>query len=205
MIADPALEPGSLPLHRRSIDYQAYAVDDDLVVVGRLVDARPWAEGSPAVSTVHDMELRVRIRRTDLVIVEAVATMHTFPHTECPGIEAAFEGLVGLDVARGFTREVQSRFGGPKGCTHLEHLARSLGPVVIQAVTSGRALAVSRGESEDLLAEAGATGSPWARDSCHIWAEGGIADQKLAAGWHPGVGAYPSPALVTFLDRGAAS
>ncbi len=205
MTVDARPEPGSVPLHRRSIDYQAYAVDDDLVVVGRLTDSRPWAEDGSAVATVHDMELRVRIRRPDLVIIESAALMHTFPHTECPGIESAFDGLVGLSVARGFTREVQTRFGGPKGCTHLEHLARSLGPVVIQTVTSARALAVSRGESEDLLAEAGASGSPWARDSCHIWAEGGIADQKLAAGWHPGVGAYPSPALVTFLRRGTAS
>jgi len=27
--------------------------------------------------------------------------------------------------------------------------------------------------------------SPWTRNTCHIWAEDGIADQKLAAGWRP--------------------
>jgi hypothetical protein len=67
--------------------------------------------------------------------------------------------------------------------------------VVIQAVTSRRALAVSRGEVEDLVS---GTGSPWARDSCHIWAEGGVADQKMDAGWRPGVGPYPSPPLEFF-------
>jgi hypothetical protein len=86
-------------------------------------------------------------------------------------------------------------FGGPLGCTHLEQLARSLGPVVVQAVTSRRALAMRRGQVEDLLAD---TGSPWARDSCHVWATDGIAEQKLAAGWRPGVGAYPSPAVAWF-------
>ena len=86
---------------------------------------------------------------------------------------------------------------GPRGCTHLEQLARSLGPVVVQAVTSRRARAVATGEAEDLTVGAG---SPWARDSCHIWAEGGPADQKLAAGWRPGVGPYPAPALVTFRE-----
>ena len=190
-----------MPLHRRSISYEAYDAGDDLVVVGRLTDARPWAVGTDAVVTVHDMELRVRVRTTDLTILGATAVMHAFPHTECPGIEPAFAGLVGLSVVRGYTREVQARFGGPRGCTHLEHLARSLGPVVIQAVTSQRALAVARGESEDLLSDGAGTGSPWARDSCHIWAEGGIADQKLAAGWRPGTGSYPSRALVTFLER----
>jgi len=72
--------------------------------------------------------------------------------------------------------------------------------VVVQAITSRRARAVSRGESEDLLSGAG---SPWARDSCHVWAEGGAADQKLAAGWRPGIGPYPAPAVVTFRASGA--
>jgi hypothetical protein len=192
---------GAVPLHHRAIDYRAWAADDDLVVVGRLTDSRPWAEDGSAVATVHDLELRVRVRTEDLTITGATAEMHVYPHTECPAIEAAFAGLVGLSVARGYTREVQTRFGGPRGCTHLEHLARSLGPVVIQSVTSRRALSVRRGESEDLLAGGGDTGSPWARDSCHIWAEGSIADQKLAAGWRPGTGPYPSPALVAFLGR----
>jgi hypothetical protein len=197
----PRPEEGAVPIHRRAIDYRAWVVDDDLVVVGHLTDSRPWAEDGNAVSTVHDLELRVRVRTADLTITGATAEMYTFPHTECPTIEAAFAGLVGLNVARGYTREVQTRFGGPRGCTHLEHLARSLGPVVIQAVTSRRARSVTEGESEDLLVGGGGTGSPWARDSCHIWAEDGIADRKLAAGWRPGIGPYPSPALVTFLDR----
>ena len=41
--------------------------------------------------------------------------MHTFPHTECPVIEPAFAELEGLSVARGYTREVQTRFGGTSG------------------------------------------------------------------------------------------
>ncbi|HEY4929767.1 MAG TPA: DUF2889 domain-containing protein [Acidimicrobiales bacterium] len=205
MTVVPSPEDNAVPLHRRSIDYRAYVDGDDMVVVGRLTDSRPWAEDGSAVAIVHDMELRVRVRTADLAITGATAEMHAFPHTECPTIKTAFAGLVGLNVARGYTREVQARFGGPRGCTHLEHLARSLGPVVIQSITSGRAFAVSQGESEDILAAGAGTGSPWARNSCHIWAEGGIADQKLAAGWRPGVGGYPSPALVTFLDRGDTS
>jgi hypothetical protein len=186
--SDPDLDQ-PVPLHRRQLTFEAFEAGNELVVAGRLVDTRPWAEDGSAVAAVHDMELRVRVRVTDLTITEAGAVMHTFPHAECPGIVGAFAGLAGLSVARGYTRAVQTRFGGPKGCTHLEQLARSLGPVVVQAVTSRRARMVSRGETEDLLT-AGA--SPWARNSCHIWAEGGIADQKLAAGWHPGTGPYPS-------------
>jgi hypothetical protein len=189
-----------VPLHRRSIEYEAFEAGGSLVVVGRLRDTRPWAEHGDAIATVHDMELRVRVRIDDLTITEANAEMHSFPHTECPGIVQAFGALAGLSVARGYTREVQTRFGGPKGCTHLEQLARSPGPMVVQAVTSRRERAVSRGESDDLLSGGG---SPWARNSCHIWAEGGIADQKLAAGWHPGTGPYPSPPLDTFRQSSA--
>jgi hypothetical protein len=184
-----------VPLHRRSIEYEAFDAGDALSVVGRLVDSRPWVEDGRGVATVHDMELRVAVTIGDLTIIEADAVMHAFPHTECPGIVKAFGGLVGLSVVRGYTREVQARFGGPSGCTHLEQLARSLGPVVIQAVTSRRVLAISRGEAEDLVT---GTGSPWARNSCHIWAEGGVADQKLEAGWRPGTGPYPSPPLEWF-------
>jgi Protein of unknown function (DUF2889) len=192
--------PGAVPVHRRSIEYEAFDAGDQFVVIGRLRDTRPWADGDGSVATVHDMELRVRVRIEDLTITEARAEMHTFPHAECPGIVQAFADLQGLSVARGYTRAVQTRFGGPKGCTHLEQLARSLGPVVVQAVTSRRAQALSTGALEDLLFGGG---SPWARDSCHIWAEGGIADQKLAAGWRPGTGPYPAPPLETFTETSA--
>ena len=193
----PGADP--VPLHRRTIAYEAFDAGETLMVVGKLRDSRPWAEGTDAVALVHDMELRVAVRVDDMTIVESEARMHTFPHAECPAIEQAFAGLVGVSVARGYTREVQSRFGGPRGCTHLEQLARSLGPLVVQAVTSRRARAVSRGESSDLLS-GGA--SPWARNSCHIWAEGGVADQKLAAGWRPGRGSYPSLPLQTIRSSG---
>ena len=196
----PAPGADAVPLHRRAIDYRSYVDGENLIVVGRLRDTRPWAVDGPAVSTVHDMELRVRVRQIDMTITGVTVEMHTFPHMECPTIESAFDGLVGLSVARGYTREVQTRFGGPRGCTHLEHLARSLGPVVVQSITSLRARSVARGEAEDLLST-GMAGSPWARDSCHIWAEAGIADQKLAAGWRPGVGSYPSPTLVSLLRQ----
>ncbi len=186
---------GAVPLHVRSIEYQAFDAGDALSIVGRLRDSRPWAVDGSAVEQVHDMELRVTVAVADITITESDAVMHAVPHTECPGIVPAFRALAGIDIGRGFTRQVQGLFGGPRGCTHLEHLARSLGPVVIQAMTSKRALAVARGEAEDLITDAG---SPWARNTCHVWAEGGVADRKLAAGWRPGIGPYPSPPVATF-------
>jgi hypothetical protein len=198
MTTDTPVLADAVPIHRRSVEFEAFDEGESIVVVGRLRDSRPWAESESAVRTVHDMELRVTVRVDDMTITEASAVMRTFPHVECPGITESFAGLAGLSVTRGYTRAVQTRFGGPRGCTHLEQLARSLGPVVVQAVTSRRARAGTLG-----LQEAGAgAGSPWARDSCHVWAEDGVADQKLAAGWRPGIGPYPAPAAVTFRASG---
>ena len=199
MTTVPSADP-TVPLHRRSIEYEVFDAGENLAVVGRLRDTRPWASGTGEVERVHDMELRVTVRIDDMSIIEADAVMHTFPHVECPAIVAAFRSLVGLNVARGYTREVQSRFSGAKGCAHLEHLARSLGPVVVQAVTSRRALAVARGEADQVFAT---TGTPWIRNTCHVWVDGGVAEQKLAAGWRPGFGPYPNPSLETFRSGNA--
>jgi hypothetical protein len=194
--ADEPSGPAPVALHRRTIEYEAYDVGDDVAVVGRLRDVRPWAEAYGAVERVHDMELRVTVRVDDLTITAAEAVMHTFPHAECPSIQPAFRGLVGLSVARGYTREVQQRFAGVRGCTHLEQVARSMGPFVIQAVTSRRALARARGDIEHIF-DGG--GTPLPSNTCHVWAEGGVAEQKLASGWQPGTGPYPSPAVATFV------
>ena len=197
-MSDGAPDAGSdVPLHRRSIVYEAFEEGEDLRVRGQLEDVRPWADGERSVSLVHDMSLSVTVRVEDMTITRATAEMRVFPHAECPAVLEAFEGLVGLGVARGYTRAVQERFGGPLGCSHLEHLARSLGPVVVQAVTSRRARALGRGETPDLLSGAA---TPWARDTCHVWAEGGVAEQKLAAGWRPGIGSYPAQPVEVIRD-----
>lgn len=190
--------PAELPLHHRTLDFTAYDDGEHLRVVGRLRDSRPWAVDG--TSEVHDMELRVRVRRRDLTITDCEAVMHAFPHAECPGIVAAFAGLAGLRTTRGFTRAVQSLVGGPNGCTHLDQLARALGPVVVQAATSWRARELREGRAADLLPES--QEAPFARGTCHVWAEGGVGERKLAAGWRPGRGRYPAPPLEEIVAGG---
>jgi hypothetical protein len=187
-------------IHRRSIEFEAYDEGDSLSVTGRLRDERPWAADSDRVEHVHDMDLTVVVRKDDLTIMAATAVMVRFPHAECPSITDAFGDLVGLCVSRGYTRAVQERFGGARGCTHLEQLARTVGPVVIQAMTSNRAY-----ERDWQHLDAAPTARPtlFPRNTCHIWADGGVAEQKLAAGWRPGERAgYPAPPVAVFLRRG---
>jgi len=195
------VEDDAALLHRRTLEFDAFDEGDDLLVIGRLRDRRPWA--SDATALVHDMELRVRVSRSDMTISRCDAVMHAFPHAECPAIVAAFAGLAGLGVTGGFTRSVAARVAGPNGCTHLDQLARAIGPVVVQAVSSRRARELQDGGTGDL--PTGDADAPWARNSCHVWADGGVAEQKLAAGWRPGRGPTPAPPLEVVLAGARAS
>jgi hypothetical protein len=184
------------PLHRRIIEFEALEEPGGIVVTGRLRDERPWAAGTELVEHLHDMRLEVHVRGDDLVITEARAVMDRYPHAECPAITEHFGELVGLNVGRGFTRAVQERFAGPLGCTHLEQLARTMGPVVIQAMTSLRA----KNRDWARLDTAPSTSpSLFPRNTCHIWAEEGVAEQKLAAGWRPGMYGYPAPPVAVVV------
>jgi len=190
----PSADSAELPVHRRTIDMQSFEREGHLVVIGILHDQRPWASGEFGPDSVHRMELGIVVRRSDLVIVDAEAVMHTFPHAECPTIEGSFSDLIGLSISRGYTNAVQQRFGRERGCSHLEFLARSLGPVVIQSLTSMAAQRRENGGDESgVLAESGVQ---WLTNTCHLWAEGGIGQQKVALGWRPTKETYPAPSLV---------
>jgi hypothetical protein len=166
-------------VHRRTIDMQVFEREGHLVV--------------------HRMELGIVVRRSDLVIVDAEAIMHTFPHAECPTIQDSFSDLIGLSISRGYTNAVQKRFVRERGCSHLEFLARSLGPVVIQALSASAARRLENGEDAGgVLAEGGLQ---WLTNTCHLWAEGGIGQQKVAAGWRPAKETYPAPSLVEIRRR----
>lgn len=96
----PTADADELPVHRRTIDLQVYEREAHHVVIGTLHDQRPWASGELGPRDLHRMELGIVVRRADLVIVDAAATMGTFPHAECPTIEDAFGELVGLSACR---------------------------------------------------------------------------------------------------------
>jgi hypothetical protein len=177
---------------------EVYQRGEYFAVVGTLHDERPWASGEYSPRHLHFMDLGMVVRRADMTIVDAVADMKTFPHAECTEIEPSFRDLIGLSVARGYSGAVQERFGRQRGCSHLEFLARALGPVVIQALSASAARRLENGEEGGVLAE---SGLQWLTNTCHLWAEGGIGEQKVAAGWRPAKATYPAPALVEIRRR----
>ncbi len=173
---------------------------DHAVTIATLRDERPWAnpDGQGVPRLAHAMELAVAVRLSDLVIVDAVAHMEAFPHVECTEIEPSFHDLVGLSIGRGYTGAVQERFGRERGCSHLEFLARALGPAVIQGVASAASRRVERGEGLHPFQE-GAFG--FLVNTCHVWREGGPAAEKVAAGWLPFKSEYPAPSAVEIRLR----
>ena len=195
----PPADSREPPVHQRTIDMQVFEREGHLVVIGILHDQRPWATGEYGPRSVHRMELGIVVRRADLVIVDAAAVMHTFPHAECPEIQDSFSDLVGMSISQGYTKAVQKRFGRERGCSHLEFLARSLGPVVIQALSASAARRVENGEDPGGVQVEG--GLQWLTNTCHLWAEGGIGQQKVAAGWRPAKETYPAPSLVEIRRR----
>lgn len=170
------------PVQIRTLTMEARRVDDAaLEVTGRLVDDRPRGAGvgwfgASEGTIIHDMRVTLRVRYPDLVVTGVAAEMVTRPYTLCPAALEPLQQLVGLSVARGFTRAVNERFGRQLGCAHMTALIQAMAPVVRQAV--GPAF---RDEAE-LPRLDGGPEEGWFVNSCQAWKEGGLLHQRLAAG-----------------------
>ncbi|MGE0877262.1 MAG: DUF2889 domain-containing protein [Acidimicrobiia bacterium] len=188
--ADPE---GPQPIQRRTLTYESWDDGDEFRIDARITDEQP-AYGR----LMHDMGFVVRVRKSDRVITSIEPHMEAHPHSECPSILPAFKQLEGVAVAKGFTREVTSRFTGPAGCAHLDQLARALGPVVTQAMIGLGMKARETGEGS-----AEETTSTYNRNTCHIWADGGVGQAKIKLGWlktlHPNE--YPAPPVAWFEEH----
>jgi hypothetical protein len=189
-------------IHKRTIVIESVEEGDGLRVTCTLRDDRPFMADQPS-GTAHDLALSLHVRESDRVITEAGAAMHTYPHAECPEILPAFERLVGLSVARGYTREVKARLAGVKGCNHLEHLATALAPAMVQAMSSlghrHRMVEEANGEAP---ADPAAYDPSWLFNTCHVWRDGGPGQEKIDLGWpHDVERTYPTLSAVEIRRR----
>jgi hypothetical protein len=128
------------PVHVRTLTMEARRAGTDLLeVTGRLVDQRPQGPGigwfgAADGTIIHDMRVTLYVRHPDLVITAVTAEMASHPYSVCPDAVEPLQQLVGLSIARGFTRAVNERFGRELGCAHLTALIQAMAPVVRQAV-----------------------------------------------------------------------
>ena len=177
-------QPDGRLSHQRSYDVDSYRLSADRMLLRGVVhDQKPpgtYFEGDPDPLSIHHMVVDLILMFPTLEIVAVDVTMNVTPHTGCTRIEPDYQQLVGLSIARGFSRSVKDLFGGPNGCTHIGALLQAMAPVAIQSMWSMNALSSpDRGVPDD-------EGSSAARDralafnlnTCHIWAEDG--EQVLA-------------------------
>jgi hypothetical protein len=152
--------PTPRPVHVRTIRVEiAQAGPHELDVTATLVDERPadnpkWF-GSDPPPVIHDMRLGLPI---------------------CPEALPPLQQLVGLSIARGFTREVNERFGRQRGCAHFTALIHAMAP----AVRQGAGVAFPDQERP-------ATGDPWFVNTCQAWREEGPLHQLIRAGDEAGL------------------
>jgi hypothetical protein len=171
----------SRPVHVRTIRVEvAPAGPHELDVTATLVDERPggnpeWFGATPP-PVIHDMRLGLRVRHPDLVITAVRSEMASHPYTICPEALPPLGQLVGLSIARGFTREVNERFGRQRGCAHFTALIHAMAP----AVRQGAGVAFpepGRPSATD----------PWFVNTCQAWREEGPLHRLIRAGDEAGL------------------
>lgn len=86
--------------------------------------------GPAGFSSVHDMIVSATIDEATMQITAVSAQMLGHPHRACPSTTTQMDQLVGLQIGRGYFRELRERFGGDRGCNHLHTLAQHIGTVV---------------------------------------------------------------------------
>jgi len=183
--------PTAGPMHVRTIRVEITpAGERELDITATLVDERPAGNrrwfGSEPPRVIHDMRLRFRVRQPGLVITAVASEMASHPYTICPEALPPLQQLVGLSIARGFTREVNARFGRQRGCAHFTALIHAMAPAVRQG--AGAVFPESRIRPGDP--------DPWFVNTCQAWREAGPLHRLVQAGDEAGLrrlSAFPDP------------
>ena len=135
--------PSRKRLHTRTILLEGYKRDDGLFdIEARLADVKDhdyamptgmWRKGEP----MHHMQVRLTIDH-QFNILAAHADFLAAPYTGCPDIAPDYGKIVGLNLLRGFRRQVSKLFADAAGCAHVTELLSSLPTAAIQALSSER-------------------------------------------------------------------
>jgi hypothetical protein len=177
-------------IHTRRYETRVYRVgEDEMLVRGAISDMKPpglYVADDPEELEIHQMQVEMRVRLPDLVIIDVVTAFETHPHNACPKILNHYNHLVGLNIARGFTRKVRELFGGPRGCTHITALLQAMAPAVVQSTWS---MAVKHHREQGITPGSidPNRGSMFQSNinTCHVWDEDGEYVAEMVAGKIP--------------------
>ena len=193
MPLSPPTSPRALK-HTRAIQIDAFARDDGLWDIDARIsdvktrDAHLTSGTRPAGSPVHDLLLRLTIdTRFAIVAAEAVSEAVPYPGY-CDTIGPAYAKLVGLNLVRGFRKQLHEVLGGALGCTHITELAQTLPTAAIQAFA---------GEVYNPYEAVGENGKPFQLDQCHALRSEGPAVAKFYPRWAVGQALQSEPSEPT--------
>ena len=170
------------PMHVRQIDCRGYQREDGMWdIEAHLTDTKSyevesdWRGKLTPGKPVHDMWVRLTID-DDLCIQAIETTSDATPYEPCSNVTENFQEMVGLQIAPGWVRQIKSRVGGVKGCTHLRELMSVLATVAFQTIFPLR---------EKELMAAGDRKPPML-DSCLAWASTSPVVKVQYPDWYTG-------------------
>jgi hypothetical protein len=138
-------------IHNRSLSIRCFVdTQNRIMAVGVLQDDK----GIPVISyagktvdpggAVHRLRITL-IVSSHLVIEDVKVDMLEVPGDFCHGVENTYQSLVGIEIAKGFSRAVRERLDRSAGCTHVTTLLLQMAPAVMQTVYS---LSLMPGQAE---------------------------------------------------------
>ncbi|NLC35569.1 MAG: DUF2889 domain-containing protein [Alcaligenaceae bacterium] len=177
----PAPEVEREALHTRTLRVDAYArADGQWDLEAELIDVKHY-DFERRVGThyagdpIHHMHLRVTFNES-FIITAAQAAYDAAPYAQnCTAIEPAYEGLVGMNLLKGFRDTVRRRYGRSQGCSHMTELSYVLPTVAIQALSNKRREDRQAGEDAQ---------RPFQIDGCHALREDGPVVKEFYPKWY---------------------
>ena len=179
-MALPTAAPGRKLKHKRHLDVQIFSRADGLWEVdARVTDTRtdtvelasgPRIAGEP----IHDMLIRLVVDRHFDILESGAQSLSTPYPSQCDTGDA-YRALAGLNLMQGFRRAVQERFGGVRGCTHINELAQVLPTAVVQAFA---------GEVLDTRGDGPGDTRPFQIDRCHALRSDGAVVRTYYPRWY---------------------
>jgi hypothetical protein len=195
----PPAAPQRQVKHRRQIDVQVFARGNGLWEVdARLTDTKTrdlqMADGvRPAGTPIHDMLLRLVVNE-QFDVLEAGSHTEWMPyqgvcdtHGNTPGDDSgdSYGQLVGMNLMRGFHKQLRDTLGGSRACTHITELAQVLPTAVMQAFAG--LVVDTRGDSPN-------ASRPFQLDRCHALRSDGDNVRRHYPRWYRAPAASPATA-----------
>ena len=158
-------------IHTRAIEYTGYERDDGLFdIEAQMTDTKTyqfknnWRGDVKIGEPLHKMLLRITID-DNFTIRDVVAATEASPFEMCPSITPVYAKLIGIQMGRGWRKQIRQSVGGVQGCTHLTELLFPMATVAMQTIWPLQSLRRKQAGSEVEKSDR----RPGVLNTCHAW------------------------------------